>query len=543
MFDHEFGETREPGAHTPAPSKSLRQWDALTRVAYGLDEARPVPPLDGRQLAQVIAQHAPERAWYAEVERAFAALATELRHDETPEGEQVRRRVSELTSALQQDLLRAIIGASGDAAHKRDLLDDAAGGFSVDALLRVLLAAAAEADFELSRPLVRLLYKLAIQTRIGPPGLRAHAEVALRGQVNALIARWWLVQRNSVSFGFEEMFQSDLEGSAVAPEPDRMVHMAMEVDAVGMPIWGPITHMLAEGRFKELLELLRQAPPDSRAARAIIEHVATPQRLSALLAEDEVDFESVDRLIEQMGDGAIALLLDRLATAESRSVRRGIFDRLVRIGPRVGPLAFERLGDKRWFVQRNLLALLGDLQYWPEGASVDEWLQHADPRLRKEAVRALLRMPRHRDRAILQSLRDDVDRQSLRLALAAAQEKMPEAAIPIIVKRVNEGQLPPDLRVAAVRLLRNSRSTLALEALLRLVEGGRSLIGKPKLAPKSSDMLAALRALAAAWPQERRAAALLERARESKDPDIARAATGEGDAADMLVPEAEDSSV
>jgi len=542
MFDHEYGQSGDPSGSAGGGARAARRWEALTRVAYGLDEVRPVPPLDGRQLAQVIAQHAPERGYYAAVEQALASLASELRSDDTPDGEQVRRRVSELTSALQQDTLRAIIGATGDAQNKRDLLDDAAAAFSVDALLRVLLAAAAEAEFEMSRPLVRLLYKLAIQTRLGPPELRVHAELALRAQVNALIARWWVVQRNTMTFGFEEMF-NELDGTAVAPEPDRMVHMAMEVDAVGMPIWGPITHMLAEGRFRELLDLLRGAPADSTAARAIIERVATPQRLSALLSEDEVDFESVDRLTEQMGDGAIPLLLDRLATAESRAVRRGIFDRLARTGPQVGPLAFERLADKRWFVQRNLLALLGEIQYWPDAASVDEWIQHPDPRLRKEAVRAMLRMPKFRDRAILQSLRDDSDRQTLRAVIAAAQERMPDAAVSIIVKRLNEGQLPPDLRVAAVRLLRSSKSTLALEALLRLVEGGRNLIGKPKLAPKSSDMLAALRALSAAWSSERRASALLERARESKDPDIARAATGEGDAGDMIQPEAEEPSV
>ena len=74
MFDHEFGQTRDPGA-SAGSGRAARLWDALTRAAYGLDESRPVPPLDGRQLAQVIAQHAPERAYYIDVERAFAALA------------------------------------------------------------------------------------------------------------------------------------------------------------------------------------------------------------------------------------------------------------------------------------------------------------------------------------------------------------------------------------------------------------------------------------------------------------------------------------
>ena len=538
MFDHEFHQAGEPGAAT---SKAPRLWDAIARAAYELDDARPVPAVDGRQLAQVIAQHAPARAYYAEIERAFAALASELRHDHGPDGEQVRRRIAELTSALQQDLLRALLAASGDVAHRRDFLDDAAAAFTVDALLRVLLAAAAEAEFEMSRPLVRILYKLAIQTRMGPPELRAHAEVSLREQVRALIARWWIVQQHS--YGFDQMYHGELEGSALAPEPERMIHMALEVDAVGLPIWGPVTQLLADGRSGELTDLLRAAPAESRAARAIVEYVATPQRLASLLAEDEVDFALVDRMVDYLGEAAAPLLLDRLATAESRAVRRGVFDRLARLGGRIGPLAWSRLNDRRWFVQRNVLALLGELQYWPEGAPMDEWVRHRDPRLRKEAVRALLRMPKHRERALAQTLRDETDRQTLRTALAVALERVPESVVPVIVKRLDDGTLPPDLRVAAVRLLRSSRSALALEALLRLVEGGRSMIGRTKLAPKSSDMLAALRALAAAWPTERRAAAVLERARSSRDADIARAAAGEGDTADALPAETEDPAV
>jgi hypothetical protein len=66
---------------------------------------------------------------------------------------------------------------------------------------------------------------------------------------------------------------------------------------------------------------------------------------------------------------------------------------------------------------------------------------------------------------------------------------------------------------------------LALEALLRFVMGGTSLWGKPKLAPKSPEMLIALSGLARAWPNERRASVLIALAQESKDPDIAKAVT------------------
>jgi len=508
--------------------QSPRLWESLARAGYGIaDPSRPVPPVDGRMLAEVLNGHAAEQAYHRSVAQAFVRLASELRHERGTAADHVRQRLSELTTAARPEVLRALVAASGEAPERRAFLEDAAAGFPIDALLRLVLAAASDADYELSRPLVRLLYKLAIQTRVGPPRLRAGAETALREELLDLIGRWWMIQSGAMSFGFEDMFHATAHphNGPTSAEPERMVQMAVEVDAVGMPIWGPVTRMLSDGRFHELLDLLRDSAGDSRAARAIAQHVATPQRLSMLLDEDEVDFESVDRLLEQMGLQAVPTLLDRLATAESRATRRGIFDRLVRFGPAIGPAVFERLGDKRWFVQRNILALLAELQWWPEEAPPDLYIGHEDPRVRKEAIRTLLRVPRHRERALVASLRDDTDRQTLRMVMAAAQEDCPDSVIPVVVKRLGEEGLAPDLKVAAVRLLGGSASPLALEALLRLVSAGRTMFGKPKLAEKSSEMLAALRALAARWSGEPRAAAVLERAAASRDVDLVDAAT------------------
>ena len=59
--------------------------------------------------------------------------------------------MSELASSLRPDLLRSMLASSGDSTRRRDLLDDAASGFPIDALLRVLVASGddglAYADF------------------------------------------------------------------------------------------------------------------------------------------------------------------------------------------------------------------------------------------------------------------------------------------------------------------------------------------------------------------------------------------------------------
>ena len=60
--------------------------------------------------------------------------------------------------------------------------------------------------------------------------------------------------------------------------------------------------------------------------------------------------------------------------------------------------------------------------------------------------------------------------------------------------------------------------------LLAIVDGGTNWLGRPRLAARSLELLAALMALAAGWRNDGRASALLALAAASNDPDIRNAA-------------------
>ena len=75
-----------------------------------------------------------------------------------------------------------------------------------------------------------------------------------------------------------------------------------------------------------------------------------------------------------------------------------------------------------------------------------------------------------------------------------------------------------------IRLLGMVRVTDAFEELVTLVDGGRTLLGKRKLLPRSRDLIAAVAALATGWRNEPRALELLALAAVSGDADV-RAAT------------------
>jgi len=107
---------------------------------------------------------------------------------------------------------------------------------------------------------------------------------------------------------------------------------------------------------------------------------------------------------------------------------------------------------------------------------------------------------------------------------AAARDGLPDVAVPVLAKRILDQDFPPEFRVPSIQLLGRSKSVLALDALLKFVVGGSTLLGKPKLAAKSPEMLAAVKGLARTWPAERRAKVLLELAAASKDSQIIAAA-------------------
>jgi len=96
--------------------------------------------------------------------------------------------------------------------------------------------------------------------------------------------------------------------------------------------------------------------------------------------------------------------------------------------------------------------------------------------------------------------------------------------VPLLVNRATDRTLAGDLRALAVRCLGYTKATPALETLLRMTAGGRTLFGREKLAGKSPELLVALAALATGWRDDPRARARLGIAASSTDGEIRHAA-------------------
>src|SRR5205823_624558 len=185
-----------------------------------------------------------------------------------------------------------------------------------------------------------------------------------------------------------------------ATEPDRIVAMALEVDAVNAHVLAAADRVVQAGRLGRLLDALAEVSESPGAAREVWARLATADVVRQLATQDPVDFKTV-----------------------------------------------ERLEDARWYVTRNMLALLEELSPLPAGFSAAAYLGHPDARVRWQAVKVQVKLPDERDEALAVGLQDHNPR-TLRLALglAVALQSCPDSAVPVLAGRAVDRALPPEVR-------------------------------------------------------------------------------------------------
>jgi hypothetical protein len=503
-------------------------WLGLAQAALASDEPLDVVP-DAVEIARSISAHRKESAYDQVIVGYLLQLADELKGAEGAESEKVRRRLSRLIGELDDDTLGRLVHFGGDSQQRRRFLLDANESLTVDSVVKVLSAAAKSSEQSISHSMTRLLTKLAAHAEHGRGMQRSKADTALRENVESLISGWELkdpnpeaytnvlnaIARAAPIFEAHEGDEDPLAGAL------RLVQMGIELNA-----WGPIVAKamldLADGGgIGKLLDLLRDVPADNQVAHRIRGYLTAPDQFRRLLAGGHVNDEGLKALIGEMGKDAIHPLLDVLAESDDRSVRRRVFDALSRMGPLVGRRTVERLqSDGRWFVARNMLALLVRLDHVPEEFDPQPFIEHADPRVRREAFPLALGKPRLRDRALVGSLMDG-DERLVRMALLELQSEVPDPVLPTLVNRVvSSPERSPEIRALAVKTLAGSRSPLVLNTLVALVSTGKSFFGKARLAPASLEMVQALRVLSDGWADKPEVQVILQQAARSKDPYI-----------------------
>jgi hypothetical protein len=479
-------------------------------------------------VAQAIHRKSGEVAYDRVVLGYLSRVAEEMSGRKGAVDDQLSQRLSGLIQALNPDTLRRLLETGASQAERTQFVLNASQVLAADAVMEVLEAAAKASHQTISHNLLNLLHKLAHHAEGGAVHIRAEAEGALRNNVARLIGDWKLEDPNpehytAVLEGMVRDAPEDLtQDSQGGCEPEIIVKMALELDCIGPSVYAAAEAMLNRRELVRIAHLL-DAAPQTEAAETLWRFVANSDRLDAELAVMPPDTEAIAILVSRLGLTAVNALLDHLGRTDDRSTRASLMKQLLALGSQMGDVAAARLPDAPWYLQRNILVLIGRLGSWPQGFSPLSYAVHLDPRIRREGIKLLLESPAHMADGILLGVRDADDGIVL-LALNAALETCPEEAIRQVASIAVDPARPADVKMPSLRILSRSRSPEALQVLLAYARRRRRWFGR-RLPPKSPELLAALSALAIYWKDDPRASEVLAHALRHSDPEIRAAAS------------------
>jgi len=190
-----------------------------------------------------------------------------------------------------------------------------------------------------------------------------------------------------------------------------------------------------QGLGRELAQRLQQGPAEI-AIVAVLEELlrqhqdlqkSLPQREYALFTLKQLadgaaellldviesrvyqDKEAIHRILAVQGGKGAYWIIQRICLAGGLYERKALATALVSLGsPAIAP-TLAMLKDERWYVVRNMVSILGELRCSECVADLKRPLHHHDARVRKEAIRALMKIGGEAAESALIPLLDEQD--------------------------------------------------------------------------------------------------------------------------------------
>ena len=169
-----------------------------------------------------------------------------------------------------------------------------------------------------------------------------------------------------------------------------------------------------------------------------------------------------------LGKRAVSPLLDSLATEEDLTLRKSLVDLIAEIGTDSIPDVLALLHNSQWFVIRNMLTILGKIGNEEAASHVVEALEHGDPRVKKEAIKSLSRIPGTIATEALGECCFDGNDSIKSIAITSLGGKKDDRAVDILYGRFLAKKLIfPDIRIGleVIDALKNIGSDKAISAL------------------------------------------------------------------------------
>lgn len=454
------------------------------------------------------------------------------------EAEEIRERLSRVVLSLPSEVLDMLLELLEGDRGDEELLLAAARSMEVEATLKLVQTAASRRDGQevIAEWLLELILKLSMyggDEDSDPPSRPREVDELIERILDA----WDLDDPRPPVYqtALHRMARnpprdaglSERRARSIFISPERVLKMGLELDETAEYVRDAAEQMLAAERFGALAEMLEKVPDDHGLAQRLWNRMSERETVERILGADPPGFPLLEQLVEVADVELAPPLLDAFSSqrSESRVYWRKVFNLLLEIGESVLPLIPERLEDDRWYVRRNMLALLRELPERPEGFSALPHLDDDDPRVRAEALSLALEDPEERETALASGLRDG-DTRMVGLALSAAESDRPASAVEPLAELAADPDQASSHRLRAVRLLADVDDPDALGVLLDLV-WRRKWIFWREIAPGTPLVVQALETMRQGWSDEPSARRALEAAARSDDVRVRQAVGAE----------------
>jgi HEAT repeat protein len=264
---------------------------------------------------------------------------------------------------------------------------------------------------------------------------------------------------------------------------------------------------------------LAAGDPPAQDIIAVAETLLLPavsSRIVALLGveKDETRQAELRTVCIRIGHPMAVALSDALAETKDRFARHACVGTIVEMGQAAMPVVEAMIEDKRWFVVRNAVTVLGDSGGPRAIELIMSTLANSDGRVRREALQALAKLGGEDAGQLVYGMLEDPDSEVRIAAAVACGELKVERALKLLVKMLEDEKKNPDFIVAVLRALGQLGDPGAVNAIEK--HATPSLFSRPR----TDVRIAAYRALNhIGTPYARR---LLNRAADDKDQEVKR---------------------
>ncbi len=295
----------------------------------------------------------------------------------------------------------------------------------------------------------------------------------------------------------------------------------MERDGLGRDLRAEAVPLRDENRVDALadgverLALEAGGPPD-QAALAMARHLLSPGVTSRIVARlgaarEEHRREELVRVCTLVGHEMAVAISDALSDTKDRRARRTFLDAMQAMGPDAMPVLETMMEDGRWYVVRNAVSVLGELDEPRSVEYITTSLAHTHPKVRREALLALAKVGGSDAGMLVQGMLQDPDAEVRLAAVMAAGELKVERALKPLLEILEEED-DEDVVIGVLRALGRLGDPGAVPTIEKYAVG--SFFSRPP----AEVRIAAYRALNGIGTP--RAMGLLEEAMDDKDPQV-----------------------